>query len=138
MPTLQASSCQPCRSNTASDMKARQSTKIQEIGEALALGGLFSLDDQAEALGLTRSTTWTILKGNHKSNGLSAAIINRILAAPRLPPLVRAKTLEYVEEKAAGLYGHSRAQRRKFVSQLSWVEKTFRLEAEMQTVSIAA
>ena len=119
-------------------MKARQSTKIQEIGEALALGGLFSLDDQAEALGLTRSTTWTILKGNHKSNGLSAAIINRILAAPRLPPLVRAKTLEYVEEKAAGLYGHSRAQRRKFVSQLSWVEKTFRLEAEMQTVSIAA
>jgi len=119
-------------------MKARQSTKIQEIGEALALGGLFSLDDRAEALGLTRSTTWTILKSNHKSNGLSAAIINRILAAPRLPPLVRAKTLEYVEEKAAGLYGHSRAQRRKFVSQLSWVEKTFRLEAEMQTVSIAA
>ena len=67
------------------------------------------LDDQANALGLSRSTTWTILKGRHKASGLSADIINRMLAAPRLPPLVRAKVLEYVEEKTAGRYGHSHA-----------------------------
>jgi hypothetical protein len=45
---------------------------------------------------------------------VSASIINRMLAVPELPPLVRTKILEYVEEKAAGLYGGSRSQRRKF------------------------
>jgi hypothetical protein len=37
-----------------------------------------------------------------------------MLAAPELPPLARTKILEYVEEKAAGLYGGSQHQRRKF------------------------
>jgi len=138
MPTHQASSSQPRRSHTTADMKARQSAKIQELGIALAAGGLFSLDDKAQALGLSRSTVWTILKGNHKSSGLSATIINRILAAPRLHPLVRAITLEYVEEKAAGLYGHSKEQRRKFVRQLSRVEKPSQLEPETRIVDIAA
>ena len=101
------------------DKKAQQSVKIRELGDALVATGLFALDDQAEALGLSRSTTWTILKGNHKGSGLSAGIINRILAAPQLPSLVRAKVLEYVEEKAAGRYGHSDALRRRFVTRLS-------------------
>ena len=101
------------------DKKAQQSVKIRELGDALVATGLFALDDQAEALGLSRSTTWTILKGNHKSSGLSAGIINRILAAPQLPSLVRAKVLEYVEEKAAGRYGHSDVLRRRFVARLS-------------------
>jgi hypothetical protein len=39
-----------------------------------------------------------------------------------LPPLARTKILEYVEEKAAGLYGGSRSQRRKFAARLS-IEK---------------
>ena len=114
-----ARSCQPRRPRTVAEMKARQSAKIRDLGEALVTAGILTLDEQAEALGLSRSTTWTILKGNYKSSGLSATIINRILAAPQLPPLVRAKILEYVEEKAAGRYGHGKGARRKFIALLS-------------------
>ena len=99
--------------------KARQSAKIIELKQALVDAGLVVLDQQAEVLGLSRSTTWTILKGNHKGSGLSAAVINRILASRQLPPLVRVKVLEYVEEKAAGCYSHSSSVRRKFVNRLS-------------------
>jgi DNA invertase Pin-like site-specific DNA recombinase len=56
-------------------MKARQSAKIRELREALVASGFLTLDEQSKALGLSRSTTWTILKGNHKASGLSAAII---------------------------------------------------------------
>jgi hypothetical protein len=41
-----------------------------------------------------------------------------MLAAPELPALARTKILEYVEEKAAGLYGGGRSQRRKFAARL--------------------
>src|SRR5262249_50254739 len=98
------------------EMKARQSAKIRELQKALVATGYLSLDDQAKALGLSRSTTWTILKGNHKASGLSAATINRMLLEPRLPPLVRAKILEYVREKNAGFYGDSQVRLRKFTS----------------------
>jgi hypothetical protein len=104
---------------TAAICKARQSSKIREFGHALVVAGFLTLDEQAKALGLSRSTTWTILKGNHKGSGLTAGIINRMLAAPRLPPLVRAKIVEYVQEKAAGLYGGSRGQRRRFAARLT-------------------
>ena len=67
-----------------SDMKARQADKMREIGEALVTAGYDNLDDQATALGLSRSTTWTIIRGTHKSSGLSAAILNRMLSAPDL------------------------------------------------------
>jgi hypothetical protein len=100
-------------------MKARQSSKIQEIGDALLTAGFLGLDGQANALGLARSTAWTVLKGNHKCSGLSAPIINRMLAAPRLPPLVREKIVEYIQEKAAGLYGHNKVQLRKFATRLT-------------------
>src|SRR5712691_5888430 len=100
-------------------MKTRQSLKIRELGDALTAEGFVTLDEQATALGLCRSTTWTLLKGNHKSSGLSATVINRMLAAPQLPPLVRSKVLEYVEDKTAGLYGHSKAQLRRFTARLS-------------------
>jgi hypothetical protein len=107
---------EPGRS-TMTEMRERQSAKIRELKVALIRSGIFTLDGQAEVLGLCRSTAWTILKGNHKASGLSAATINQILAAPRLPPFVRVKILEYCEEKAAGRYGHSKSQRRKFISQ---------------------
>jgi hypothetical protein len=100
-------------------MKARQRLRITELGDALVAAGFIALDEQASAVGLSRSTTWTILKGNHKGSGLSATIINRMLLAPRLPPLVRAKILEYVEEKSEGLYGDSTTRRRKFIARLS-------------------
>ena len=81
------------------DMRARQSSKIRELGDALIAEGYLTLNEQARALGVGLSTTWTILKRNYKTSGLSAGIINRMLAAPRLPALVRARILEYIDEK---------------------------------------
>ena len=106
----------------AQSQRARQFSKIEELVAAVKSAGFLTLDEQAKALGLFRSTAWTIRKASHKASGLSASIINRMLAAPELPPLARTKILEYVEEKAAGLYGGSRSQRRKFAARLS-IEK---------------
>jgi hypothetical protein len=111
-------------------MKERQSSKIRELAEAVKAAGLVTLDEQAKALGLSRSTAWTIRKASHKASGLSASIINRMLAAPGLPPIARTKILEYVEEKAAGLYGGSRSQRRKFAARLSIEELPLYQEPE--------
>ena len=103
-------------------MKARQSSKIRELAEAVEAAGFLTLDEQAKVLGVPRSTAWTIRKASHKASGLSASIINRMLAAPTLPLIVRVKIFEYVEEKAAGLYGGSPAQRLRFTNRLS-IEK---------------
>src|SRR5262249_24665763 len=102
----------------SADMKARQSAKIRELISALVTEGFRTLEEQAKVLGLSRSTTWTIAKANHKSSGLSGTIINRILLAPQLPPRARGILLEYVREKCAGLYGHKDAQRRRFAARL--------------------
>ena len=96
-----------------SGLKARQAAKIREIREALVAEGCTSLDDQAAALGLSRSTTWTIIKGNHKASGLSANVIARMLSAPDLPPRVRNTIFEYVAEKRAGRYGGTKDCRRR-------------------------
>jgi hypothetical protein len=100
------------------EMRRRQKAKIEELRNVLAASGLGKLDAQAKALGLPRSTTWHLLRGNHKGSGLSAPVIKRILAAPRLPAPVRAKVLEYVAEKAGGLYGASHLRLNRFISQL--------------------
>ena len=97
-------------------MKARQSLKIQGVADALAEAGFVDLDEQAHALGLARSTMWTILQGHHKASGLSGAVIARILRTPELPPIVRARILEYVSEKIAGMYGHNARQVRRFLT----------------------
>ena len=100
-------------------MKARQSSKIRELAEAVEAAGFLTLDEQAKVLGVPRSTAWTIRRASHKASGLSASIINRMLAAPELPLMVRAKILEYIQEKATGLYGGSQSQRRRFTARLS-------------------
>jgi hypothetical protein len=105
---------------TIPKMRERQSAKIREIADALPKVGLRTLDEQAKALGLLRSTAWNLLRGNHKSSGLSAGTINRILAAPKLPPSVRAIILQYVAEKSAGLYGDSNVRLRAFRAQLGF------------------
>jgi hypothetical protein len=46
-----------------------QAKKISEIAEALIAADYRSLDDQASALGLPRSTTWTILHAKYKNSG---------------------------------------------------------------------
>ena len=101
-----------------SEMKARQSAKIRELGQALIDAGLRTLDAQADALGLPRSTAWTIVKTCHKTSGLSAGSIERMLAS-KLPPRARATIVEYVEEKSFGLYGGSRRQQQRFAIRLS-------------------
>ena len=106
------------RPTSISEMKARQSLKVREIENALAKAGHTTLDQQARVLGLSRATTWTLLKGAHKSSGLSATIINRMLEAPYLPSLVQAKIIEYVQEKIAGLYGHNKTQVCRFAARL--------------------
>jgi hypothetical protein len=109
-----AEPCQRTTSDWVRESKARQSARIRELAAGLAASGFISLDQQARALGLSRSTAWTILKGNHKASGLSAAIISRMLSSPALPPLARATLLTYIEEKLAGLYGHNKIQLRRF------------------------
>ena len=100
-------------------VKERQSLKLKELSDALVAAGFVSLDEQASALGLSRSTTWTILNAKHKNYGLSGALINRILRKPGLHRSVRAKIIEYVEEKASGSYGHNKIQLRRFRARLS-------------------
>jgi DNA-binding CsgD family transcriptional regulator len=99
--------------------KVRQSTSIREIANALTASGFCTLDEQARALGISRSTAWTILKSPHKASGLSAKLISHMLTREQLPPLARDKFLEYVDEKAAGNFGHSVRLRRKFVTALA-------------------
>ena len=99
-------------------MKARQSAKIRQLGQALIDAGLRTLDAQADALGLPRSTAWTIVKTCHKTSGLSAGSIERMLGS-KLPPRARATIVEYVEEKSFGLYGGSRRQQQRFAVRLS-------------------
>jgi transcriptional regulator with XRE-family HTH domain len=101
-------------------MRERQIAKISEIADALPRMGLRTLDEQAKALGLLRSTAWNLLRGNHKASGISAGTINRILAAPTLPRPVRTIVLEYVAEKTAGLYGDHRRRLRVFTAQLGF------------------
>ena len=99
-------------------MKARQSSKIREIGKALISTGFVSLDAQAKVLGLPRSTAWTIRAAEHKGTGISARIVCRMLSSAQLPALARVKIMEYAEEKAAGIYGGTKTQRRRFASKL--------------------
>ena len=99
--------------------RGRQVAKIREISDSLTATGYIFLDAQASVLGLPRSTTWKIRQADHKHSGLSAAVINRILAQPQLPALVRTTIMEYAEAKSAGIYGHNDIQRRRFISRLS-------------------
>jgi hypothetical protein len=104
---------------TEVDKKSLQANKIKEIGQALVVSGFACLDQQANALGVSRSTAWAILNFKHKTSGLTAVVINQMLMAEQLPPLVRAKLFEYIEDKIAGTYGHSPEQARRFASRLA-------------------
>jgi hypothetical protein len=102
----------------AAVMRAQHASKIHQLRSALEAAGFQGLDEQAKALGLSRSTTWTIIAGKHKASGLSATIIKRMLQNPELPPVVRTIIVEYVTEKATGRYGHSKTQLRRFSARL--------------------
>ncbi len=78
-------------------------TKIQDIAGALIAEGYRSLDEQAKALGVHRSTAWTIVKTKHKLGRLSRKTTNSMLANPALPPSVRIVVLQYLTERSDGL-----------------------------------
>ena len=73
----QVRSERPC--SVSAEMKARQSSKIRELAETVEAAGFLTLDEQAE------------ISGVPEASGLSASIINRMLAAPMLPLLVRVR-----------------------------------------------
>jgi hypothetical protein len=119
--------------------KARQASKIGELKSALIDAGLITLDEQARALGLSRSTAWNILRNAHKASGISARIVIRMLSAPDLPPLVRRKIIEYVLEKIEGAYGHSIKRSREFASRIALAPtiEGVRVAEEIERVRIA-
>jgi hypothetical protein len=117
-PTVRRHASLSCNRHRMLVMKARQSAKMREIADALCAAGFLGLDAQAEILGISRSTAWTILRGSHKSTGISPAIIGRMLGTAALPTAVRSKIVEYANEKAAGSYGHNQLQRQRFIDAL--------------------
>jgi hypothetical protein len=78
----------------------KTSMELERISEALVLCGYTSLDEQAKALGLGRSTAWTITKNKHKLGRLSAKTIDRILSNPQTPPAVRVVVQEYLAKRS--------------------------------------
>jgi len=75
---------------------ARKDSVTQRIANAVIASGYTTLDAQAMALGVRRSTAWSIIKSKHKIGRLSQKVRQKMLANPNLPPLVR-KELEYPE-----------------------------------------
>ena len=106
-------------SSIVARMKGRQCAKIRDLRQALVDAGYQSLDQQAAALGLSRSTAWAVLQGHHKASGLSAAIISRMMASPGLPPSASTVLLEYIKERSAGAYGHNGTQVNRFLRRLN-------------------
>ena len=72
---------------------------LQQISEALIACGFTKLDEQAKALGIRRSTAWTIVKTKHKLDRLSTKTTDRMLANPELPPSVRTIIYRYLAER---------------------------------------
>jgi hypothetical protein len=92
----------------ARSKREAHSDKIAEIKNVLIACGLIGLDDQAEALGIKRTTAWHLLSGRHKQGGMSASVISDIRRSPKLPDRVRVVIEDYVVRKLAGQYGHSK------------------------------
>ena len=111
------------RAPAGRSIKSQQCAKIAELRQALLEAGFCSLNSQALALGLGRSTTWSILRAGHKATGLTGSIIRRILSSAELPPAARGVIEEYVAQKLAGAYGHDKKQLRKFQERVR-LEKT--------------
>src|SRR5689334_12674294 len=74
------------------------------VAEALIAPGYTSLDEQAKALGLNRSTTWTIVKNKHKLGYLNSKTTQRILANPTTPQSVRSIIQQYLAQPFDALH----------------------------------
>ena len=102
---LNSSGDAPGRCNLGA-AKSRQCEKIKAIRSALVAAGFLTVDSQAKVLGLSRSTTWKVLRGDQKNSGISASTVKRMLVSAALPPAARSVIQEYVHEKLLGAYGH--------------------------------
>ena len=81
-----------------SSLSQHRTIPVQAIAEALVAEGYTSLDKQAKALGLGRTTAWTIIKKKHKLGRLNAKTTHSILANPDTPASVRAVIQQYVAQ----------------------------------------
>jgi len=98
------------------EAKARQAAKIEEVRRALTAAGYRTTAEQANALGVSRSTAWALLNRDKKA-GPSAIVLKRILSSPNLPQEVRRKVEEYIKEKSVGRYAHDKRRVRLFRDQ---------------------
>ena len=101
------------------EIKLQQCAKIAELRQALLMAGCRSLDSQAFALGLGRSTAWSVLRAGHKSTGLTASTVRQILRSEQLPVTARQVIEEYVAQKLAGAFGHDQKQLGRFRAALA-------------------
>jgi len=74
---------------------------LRQISDALVACGYTKLDDQAKALGVARSTAWTIVNTKHKLDRLNSKTITRILANSETPVFVRSVIRQYLSERLA-------------------------------------
>ena len=86
--------------STSGGTSREYAVKLHHISEALIASGYTTLDDQAKALGIHRSTAWTIVKTKHKLGRLSTKTTKRILANPATPASVRAIVQRYLAERS--------------------------------------
>jgi hypothetical protein len=92
--------------------------KMREIAECLKRCGRLTVDSQAKALGVSRSTAWAMLSGRYKVSGISARVVKQILSSQELPPEVRAKVVEYVADKVSGKFSCNATRLRRFRSRM--------------------
>ena len=109
---------QPCSKTmpARAEAKERQALKLAEIREALVAAGYDTTARQAAVLGVCRATAWVVLNRDKRA-GPSASVIKRILPSPNIPPAVRGKVEEYIQERISGLYGHCVSATRAFSNQ---------------------
>jgi hypothetical protein len=96
--------------------KALQAAKLAEIREALVAAGYDTTAKQGAILGVCRATAWVVLNRDKRA-GPSISVIKRILSSPHVPPAVRRKVEEYIEDRIGGLYGHCESATRAFRNQ---------------------
>jgi hypothetical protein len=72
---------------------------LWHISEALIAAGYTSLDEQAKALGIHRSTAWVIINRKYKLGRLSTKTTGRILSNTQTPPAVRILVQQYVAKR---------------------------------------
>ncbi len=79
--------------------------------------GYNSAAKQAEVLGVCRATAGVLFNRDTRA-GPTAIVIKRILSSRNIPPRVRRKVEENVEQKISGLYGHNEEQTQAFRDKL--------------------